>query len=154
MELANRVMDAATPGLRAPTAVRLGPEPPQFVRCERSSLTDRVAETTARMVAAVSGGNVAVVTPNDMADEVSLALSAHRIEHGRASRSALDTGVTVVPVGLVKGLELDGVVVVEPRRIVEGESQGLRALYVALTRSTQRLAIVHADELPASLRPD
>ena len=46
-------------------------------------------------------------------------------------------GITVVPVSVVKGLELDGVVVVEPAGIVAGEQQGLRALYVALTRSTQ-----------------
>jgi DNA helicase IV len=87
-----------------------------------------------------------------LADEVSLALSAARIEHGRASRTGLDTGVTVVPVGLVKGLELDGVVVVEPGRIVSDEREGMRSLYVALTRSTQRLAIVHADRLPTPLR--
>ena len=60
--------------------------------------------------------------------------------------------VTVVPVSVVKGLELDGVVVVEPARIVRDEDQGLRALYVALTRPTQRLTIVHAEELPAAMR--
>jgi len=57
-----------------------------------------------------------------------------------------------VPVSVVKGLELAGVVVVEPARIVSDEAQGLRALYVALTRPTQRLTIVHADELPAAMR--
>jgi DNA helicase IV len=152
MELANRVMEAATPGLRAPTAVRLGPEPPSFVSVTQDGLLDAVVATTAHMVEAVGGGNVAVVTPNGLADEVSLALSAARIEHGRASRTGLDTGVTVVPVGLVKGLELDGVVVVEPGRIVSDEREGMRSLYVALTRSTQRLAIVHADRLPTPLR--
>jgi DNA helicase IV len=34
---------------------------------------------------------------------------------------------------------------------VAEEPQGLRALYVALTRSTQRLAVVHAEPLPAAL---
>ena len=50
-----------------------------------------------------------------------------------------------------KGLEFDGVVVVEPARIVEEAPQGLRALFVALTRPTQRLTIVHAEPLPESL---
>ena len=45
----------------------------------------------------------------------------------------------------------DGVVVVEPADIVAGEQQGLRALYVALTRSTKRLSIVHAKPLPAAM---
>ncbi|MGA1649183.1 MAG: hypothetical protein ACO39Y_07250 [Ilumatobacteraceae bacterium] len=43
---------------------------------------------------------------------------------------------------------------VEPSRIVTGELQGMRSLYVALTRSTQRLSVVHADELPTPLRAD
>jgi DNA helicase IV len=154
MELANRVMEVATPGLRAPSAVRLGPAPPEFVEAEADTLLTRVVDVTLEMIESVSGGNVAVVTPNGLAESVSDALSARGVAHGRASRSALDTGVTVVPVGLVKGLELDGVVVVEPRAIVEGEPQGMRALYVALTRSTQRLSIVHAGELPAPLRTE
>ena len=154
MELANRVMEVATPGLRAPSAVRLGPAPPSFVSVSTNELLARVVDVTLEMVEAVSGGNVAVVTPNGMSDAVSDALSTRGVDHGRASRSALDAGITVVPVGLVKGLELDGVVVVEPRRIVEGESQGMRALYVALTRSTQRLSIVHAEALPEPLRTE
>jgi DNA helicase IV len=154
MELANRVMAVATPGLRAPSAVRLGPAPPSFVSATASTLLDRTVDETLALVDAVGGGNVAVVTPNDMADAVSDALSARGVDHGRANRSALDSGVTVVPVGLVKGLELDAVVVVEPTRIVAGEPQGMRSLYVALTRSTQRLSIVHAEELPAPLRTE
>ena len=56
-----------------------------------------------------------------------------------------------MPISLAKGLEVDGVVVVEPARIVASEIQGLRALYVALTRPTQRLTIVHAEPLPEPL---
>ena len=154
MELANRVMAAATPGLRAPSAVRLGPAPPSFVSATAENVLTRVVDATVDMVEAVSRGNVAVVTPDDWADRVSAALTARGIEHGRASRSALDSGITVVPVGLVKGLELDGVVVVEPGRIVNAETQGMRSLYVALTRSTQRLTIVHAESLPEPLRTE
>jgi DNA helicase IV len=51
----------------------------------------------------------------------------------------------------VKGLEMDAVVVVEPARIVSEQTQGLRALYVALTRSTKRLSVVHAQPLPEAL---
>jgi DNA helicase IV len=53
---------------------------------------------------------------------------------------------------VVKGLELDGVVVVEPERIVTDTEHGIRSLYVALTRSTQRLSVVHAGDLPTPLR--
>ena len=86
-----------------------------------------------------------------MADDVSAALTGAGVEHGRATRSGLTTAITVVPVSVVKGLELDGVVVVEPAAIVDAEQQGLRALYVALTRSTKSLTIVHARPLPAAM---
>lgn len=52
---------------------------------------------------------------------------------------------------LVKGLEFDSVVVVEPARFLD-EPGGLSLLYVALTRSTDRLTIVHQRPLPDVLR--
>jgi hypothetical protein len=70
------------------------------------------------------------------------------VDHGRATRQGLDRQVTVVPVGLAKGLELDSVIVVEPGRILSDEARGAQALYVALTRSTKRLSIVHSGDLP------
>ena len=50
-----------------------------------------------------------------------------------------------------KGLEFDAVIVVEPASLVAEAAQGLRALYVALTRATRRLAVVHALPLPEPL---
>ena len=49
-----------------------------------------------------------------------------------------------------KGLEFDHVVVVEPALIAQGET-GLRELYVALTRPTQTLVVVHARPLPPAM---
>jgi DNA helicase IV len=40
---------------------------------------------------------------------------------------------------------------VEPARVIAESAQGLRALYVALTRTTRRLALVHAEPLPEAL---
>ncbi|MCU1386992.1 MAG: hypothetical protein JWL72_330, partial [Ilumatobacteraceae bacterium] len=152
MDVANRVMMAATPSLRPPTAVREGEDKPDFIEvADRSELSAAVAAETARLVREVADGNIAVVAPDPMVEELSMALTAAGITHGRATRTALDTGVTVVPVSVVKGLELDGVIVVEPAAIVADEQQGLRALYVALTRSTRRLSIVHAMPLPDAM---
>jgi DNA helicase IV len=149
MELADRVMAAATPGLRTPTSVRVGDSAPEFHRVD--DVGGGVAAALADMVEALPNGSVAVVVPDALADDVSAALTQAGIEHGRAATTGLDRAVTVVPVSVVKGLELDGVVVVEPARIVADEAHGMRALYVALTRSTQRLAIVHTGDLPAAL---
>ena len=43
-----------------------------------------------------------------------------------------------------KGLEFDGVVVVEPEVILDGTARGARLLYVAMTRAVQELAFVSA----------
>lgn len=152
MALANRVMMAATPSLRAPVSVRAGDEHPEIVHvADGADLFDGVAEATRSMAAAIGSGSIAIVAPDAMVDAVSKALTTHDIEHAKATRSGLNAGITVVPVSVVKGLELDGVVVVEPSAIVASEHQGLRALYVALTRSTRSLTIVHAQPLPEAM---
>ena len=150
MELANKVMTAATPGLRVPESVRLGDVGPRVIRAE--SLTDGVINEVRLLLADMAAGSVAVVAPDGLCDDVSAALSGAGLEHGRAGTAGLDQSLTVVPVSVIKGLELDAVVVVEPSRIVSDQQHGMRALYVALTRSTQRLTVVFADELPAPMR--
>jgi DNA helicase IV len=150
MELANRVMAVATPGLRAPESVRVGDAQPRIRQADR--LVDGVVDEVRAVRADMSGGSVAVVAPDDLCDPISDALLAAGLEHGRAASTGLDQSLTVVPVSVIKGLELDAVVVVEPARIVSDHEHGMRALYVALTRSTQRLSVVHTDELPAPLR--
>ncbi len=149
MELANRVMAVATPGLRAPNSVRVGESAPRVVRVD--DLVSGVVDEVALLREQMRSGSVAVVAPDALCDDISEALDARGYEHGRAASSGLDQSLTVVPVSVVKGLELDAVVVVEPSGIVSAQEHGLRALYVALTRSTQRLSIVHHDDLPPSL---
>jgi superfamily I DNA/RNA helicase len=152
MALANQVMAAATPTLRAPTSVRQSDTLPEFVHPEADDLLAEVARATNTLMADITDGTIAVVAPDSMVEQISAALDAAGIDHARATRTGLEMGVTVVPVSVVKGLELDGVVVVEPAKIVAEEQQGLRALYVALTRSTRRLTIVHSEPLPAAMQ--
>jgi DNA helicase IV len=60
--------------------------------------------------------------------------------------------VPVHPPDAVKGLEFDRVVVVEPAAFLR-RPRGRQALYVALTRPTQDLLILHSEELPVVLQP-
>ena len=101
---------------------------------------------------AVDPGSVAVIVPESLVAAVAEAFDARGVEFGRAARNGLDNQVTLVPVSLVKGLELDATVVVEPAAILEEEIQGARSLYVALTRATKRLVLVHERPLPEVLR--
>ncbi len=150
MDLANRVMAVATPGLRIPDSVRIGDVGPRIIRVDE--LVSGVIDEVRYLQREMASGSVAVVAPDDLSDELSDAMVTVGLEHGRAATTGLDQSLTVVPVTVVKGLELDAVIVVEPSRIVDDQEHGLRALYVALTRSTQRLSVVHADELPEPLR--
>lgn len=152
MDIADKVMRAATPGLRSPKSVREGDEVPLIVRASsHDDLISRCVENAVALSERLDRGNVAVVCPDTLVPQVSDALTAAGVAHGRAQNTALDTAITVVPVSLVKGLELDGVVVVEPALVVADETQGLRGLYVALTRSTQSLTVVHHLPLPESM---
>ena len=151
MELANKVMAAATPTLRAPQSVRVGDAVPVFVRAD-GSLGAAVAAEVRSLTTELPNASLGVIAPDSMIDDLSEHLTAAGVNHGTATRTGLDEGVTLVPVSVVKGLELDAVVVVEPSRIVDDHEHGMRSLYVALTRPTQRLSVVHADDLPAPLR--
>ena len=51
----------------------------------------------------------------------------------------------------VKGLEFDSVLIAEPQDILDESPRGMNDLYVALTRATQRLGVVHTKTLPAVL---
>ncbi len=57
----------------------------------------------------------------------------------------------MVPVTLAKGREFDSAVVVEPAEIARAEQQGMRRLYIALTRAVSEMTIVPAEPLPSQL---
>ena len=151
LTLANRVLAVAFPGLRPPDSVRGGDSPAEVLEVEASALPALVATLAERERDAVGEGNVAIIGPDSLTPAIAAALREASVSHGEAERTGLASQVTVVPVRLVKGLELDSVIVVEPARIVAEEPQGLRSLYVALTRSTSRLTLVHAEPLPEAL---
>ncbi|MDQ3990670.1 MAG: AAA family ATPase, partial [Actinomycetota bacterium] len=65
--------------------------------------------------------------------------------------SGVPGAVVAVPPSETKGLEFDAVLVVEPERILAGGPRGAAELYVALTRATQRLGVLHQGPLPQAL---
>ena len=153
MDAAARVLAVAAPDLAPPRSVRGDGDPPRFVALtgEQAEKLDGLAEVVRSELEAVGAGNLAVVTTDSQAADVEDALERAGIAYGRPTRQGLDAQVAVVPVGLVKGLEVDGAVVVEPARMLREHAQGMRALYVALTRATRRVAIIHAEPLPPVL---
>jgi len=152
MELADKVMHAATPGLRAPRSVRDGDEVPVITAVDSEDALHNAVIARARVLLQQSGGGrTAIICPDDMVDQMSSALEAASVPHGRAQAAGLDENLSIVPASLAKGLELDDVIVVEPSAIVADDAQGLRLLYVTLTRSTRSLTVVHRMPLPEAM---
>ena len=151
MALASRVLRHAAPFLTPPRSVREDGADPVISRATPGNLARAVAEVARSERAAVDPGQVAIICSPSVIDLICDALDDAGIAHGRATRNGLEHRVTVVEVGLVKGLEVDAAIVVEPSLIVAEQAQGDRALYVALTRATKRLAVVHEASLPPSL---
>ncbi|MEO7837611.1 MAG: ATP-binding domain-containing protein, partial [Acidimicrobiales bacterium] len=151
MDLASRVLAVAASHLRPPRSVRSTGRPPVFVSVGPAELADRVAALAHDEASDVEGGTVAIVTVPSLLEVLADGLEAKGVVFSRADRHGIEAQVTLIAVGTVKGLEFDAVVVVEPGRIVAESAQGLRGLYVALTRATKRLSIVHAEPLPEVL---
>ena len=80
-------------------------------------------------------------------------LAAAGIETATPDDVDAEARVTVVPATIVKGLEYDHVIVIEPADIVAAEPRGLNRLYVVLTRAVSRLSVLHAKPLPGPLAP-
>lgn len=152
MDYAARLLPTAAPQQTPPTAVREGDHDPKIVSTTSEQLARSVAIEARELTAALADGRVAVVCPDDMVEAIAAALDDAGLTYGRAGAKALEVALTIVPVSVVKGLEMDGVVVVEPTEMYESPDVGPRGVYVALTRSTQRLVVVHARELPGELR--
>jgi len=151
MQLASDMLAAA--GVRAPTpqSVREGEWKPVAQEIRRGDPAGVLSAVRAELDL-LGEGRLAVVTARGAADDLRRQLVAGlpdgTVGEGRAT---LESSVSVLTVEDVKGLEFDAVVVVEPGDVLAASARGANDLYVALTRPTQRLRVVHSDPLPAGM---
>ncbi|MHB8669009.1 MAG: HelD family protein [Acidimicrobiales bacterium] len=152
MAMAEPVLAAALPGHRSPRSVRAtGVVPVVRAVAGEEALVDAVARAVMVERDSSPGRSVAVIAAAPATEQMASALRSAGVTFGEAPARGLDQEVTLLPVELAKGLEFDVTVVVEPAELVARSAQGLRALYVALTRSTRRLVVVYARPLPEPL---
>jgi DNA helicase IV len=147
MEVANRLLPAAAPGVEPARSVR---STGAFPVVDTVGPQDLVDATSVRVHEALSnGGTVAVIAPPDLHTQLTDALG----DRGAIADSieAIDAPIAVLSPLDAKGLEFDHVVVVEPARLVTPDAAGLRLLYVVLTRATRHLVVVHSEPLPEAL---
>jgi DNA helicase IV len=146
LALANRLLPVL--GVDVPEAVSLRRDGELTVRAAADVAAGTVAEVRAALA---HEGSVGVIAADPDVAGVVAALTAAGVPLADLADAEPAARVTVVPASLVKGLEYDHVVVVEPAAIVAAEPRGLHRLYVALTRAVSRLAVVHARPLPEPL---
>ncbi len=137
MKLALPLLERIAPDVEPPLAYRQGGEEPRLVRVAAEDLLAAAVREAAAL--GERDGLLAVIVPRALAGDAPAA-------------EALDeAAIPVLTPRQAKGLEFDHVVVVEPAAIAEDGEQGLRELYVALTRPTKTLVVVHARPLPEGL---
>jgi DNA helicase IV len=135
MELALPLLDTIAPDVEPPISYRTGAAAPRLERvAEPELLAAAYREATALVK---EDGLLAVIAPAELLDQ--------------AASDDLWDGVPLLSARQAKGLEFDHVVVVEPA-LIAAQEQGLRELYVALTRPTKTLVVVYARPLPQELR--
>ena len=97
-------------------------------------------------------GRVAILAPETLLPVLAEALATAGCPWWIARdmrKGGLSEPLVLLAADAANGLEFDSVVVVEPGLIAGETARGLRTLYVALTRPTQRLSVVHLAPLPA-----
>lgn len=144
-ELAAKVLALAMPGMESPAAVRSTGVVPRFA-VAGAALGPAVRAEAEHLLADVEG-TVGVVVPMG------------RRAEARGWVAGLGDRVVVLGSLEAKGLEYDATIVVSPAEIADESPAGLRVLYVALTRATQRLTVLSgerddpdADGVPDLLR--
>lgn len=148
-EAARRVAEAAGLPVSPLTSARDVPDALVVERVTPGALAGEAARralaVAERTVDEAGAGRVAVVAAPGRADEVRAALGAPA-----SGDVDLDAPLVVLTPVQAKGLEFDVVVLVEPAEIFAGSAGDL---YVAMTRPTVALHVVHAADLPAGMRP-
>ncbi|MBU2667412.1 AAA family ATPase [Actinoplanes bogorensis] len=147
LEYANRLLPAAD---RSVLAFQQDGPQPVVEKCSRTTLDTALVSQVKRLNAAYPKGTVAVITADPEAAETRLRRAGWaRVRAGVWERTQRE--VTVTHPDGARGLEFDGVVVVEPADFPQNLGrQG--PLYTALTRPNRELVVLHTKPLPDKLR--
>ncbi|MFE5339971.1 HelD family protein [Isoptericola sp. NPDC056578] len=151
MELAARLLPHAAPGIPVPKVVRDVEPGPRLLEVDDP---DDVAMRVADIVQEHSsrGRFVGVICPDGIRVDVEATMRRRGISWQDADKGGLSSSINLVSPVASKGLEFDSVVVVDPQGIVDAGPQGLRMLYVALTRTTAHLDLIYPmGRIPAEL---
>ncbi|WP_150252423.1 HelD family protein [Nocardiopsis deserti] len=149
----SQVMHTAVPAAVAASELTTFPETLRaprdgeltMARLAPGELVDGVRERVTELLAKGGERSVAVI-----ADDASPHLKSIA-DALAAGPEPVNGAVRALAASDVSGLEFDHVVLVEPRQICDSGPGGHGRLYVALTRCTQTLTVLHTEPLPDTL---
>lgn len=150
IELTRPLLAAIAPDIEPPQAIRASGEAPSERKVAADDLVGEAVALVREDFARFPEGTLAVIVPAALAAPFA-AVFAEALPELFDGRGPLHSRGSVLAVNDAKGLEFDAVVLVEPAIVVADGQRGLSDLYVALTRATQRLSVLHSGELPAVL---
>ncbi|HEY2315876.1 MAG TPA: ATP-binding domain-containing protein [Streptosporangiaceae bacterium] len=151
MAVAADVLAAIDPALTTPRSVRESGHEPWHLQAAPDELAVTVAQAATRLAEQAGDGKLAVIVPEGLADEIGPAVSAALPGTAIGADPDLTSAVVVLTVKQAKGLEFDCVLIADPAGLLAESPRGLNDLYVALTRATQQVGVVHPGPLPAVL---
>jgi DNA helicase IV len=151
MDVAADVLAAIDPVLEVPRSVRTAGFTPWRLETDEAGLADAVAQAAIRLAAESGDGKLAVIVPPGRLAELGQAVTAALPEVAIGADPDLTSPVVVLTVRQAKGLEFDSVLIAEPAQMLADSPRGLNDLYVALSRATQRVGVVHTGTIPAVL---
>ena len=137
-EFASKVITKVFPDADLPKAVRSTGIEPLLDTTTSEELHDSLREHLLKLAAKVNGTIGIVVPPSRLRDVQLYVMQDPRL-------AAFEDRIIVVTALQAKGLEYDAVLVVSPDEIVDEAPGGIRVLYVALTRATQRMVTLDVD---------
>ena len=145
LDAANRLLPYTKVSSEPSRSVRLEGTAPVVRLVEPADLLDAVA--TEVVAVRHRHHNTGVVAPASLHEAIGDALAYHDLRIVDHVHDLAYGDVPVFTAEAVKGLEFDGVVVVNAHQIFDGSALGARLLYVAMTRAVQVLHLV-GDALP------
>jgi hypothetical protein len=151
MAVAADVLAAVDPSLQPPRSVRTAGVEPWAARVRPGALAEELITTVRREASEVGDGRVGVLVPAGLEESLGRELTAAIPEAAVGEQPDLLNQIVLLTVRQAKGLEFDSVIVVEPDRIVAESPRGLSDLYVAVTRATRGLGVLHTADLPKVL---
>jgi superfamily I DNA/RNA helicase len=148
MEVAADVLAAIDPGLEVPRSVRASGVAPWRRETDEAGLADAVAAAAVELAGQTGDGKLAVIVPPSRLNDLAKAVATVLPETAVGADPDLTSPVVVLTVRQAKGLEFDSVLIAEPGELLAESPRGRSDLYVALTRATQRVGVVHTGPVP------